>query len=417
MAATSLLADFVVAARPLPDACREVAARSRLDTLCASVAGAVTPSGAAVTGLADELGTPRGSWGAWRSAALAHASGMDDTACYGAAGAPVWGALLAVTEDDHHDHGDRDRLLDAFGVGVHAAAALWRAGNYREAERGFAGTSVFGTIAATAACSVLLGLGRAQVVAALAVAASSTGGLIANHGTTAAVTHAATAARDGLTAARLAARDYQGATDILEARQGFGEAFFGLGRAGLEDLDRHLQQPVPLEAEIRAKLVPGHADHQRVVRAATMLGARGTIRRFTVDGVPAASEGTRFDVPVTADEARYSLRYVLACVLRSGRPGLADFTPERVADPAVREAMDRVRIALAPRWAPGGAEAGTVTAEYADGATRSVAVAGLPVTANAGELATKWRAASKLVSDGTLDGYIDCMDQYSTVKR
>lgn len=408
MAATGLLADFVVAARPLSDACREVAARSRLDTLCAAVAGAVTPSGVAVAGLADELGA-QGPWAAWRTAALAHASGMDDTACFGAAGAPVWGALLATAGEEVP--------LDAFGVGVHAASALWRAGRYREAERGFAGTSVFGTVAATLACSVRLGLNRGQVVAALAIAASSTGGLVANHATTAEATHAGNAARDGLTAARLAARGYHGATDVLEARQGFAEAFFGLGRADLADLEHHLYQPVRLGAEIRTKLVPGHAEHQRVVRAAIALAAHGPVRRFTVDGVPAGAEGARFDVPETPDEARHSMRYALGCVLRSGRPGLGDLTPERVLDPAVREAMGAVRVALLARWAPQEAEAGTVTAEYADGTTRGLAIASLPVTASADELVAKWRAAGEVVAHGTLDTYIDCMDQYSTVKR
>ncbi|TDV57744.1 MmgE/PrpD family protein [Actinophytocola oryzae] len=412
MAATGILSDFVAAAGPVPDESRAVAELSRLDTLCAAAAGTHTPSGATIGAFADELGTAHGPWLAWRTSALAGASGMDDTAAFGAAGAPVWGALCAAAGTDEPGTAG----LDAFAIGVHAASALWRASRYREAERGFAGTSVFGTVAAAVACAVLFGHDQARVTATLAVAASSAGGLIANHGTTAALTHAGNAARDGLVAARLAEGGYHGATDVLESRQGFGEAFAGLSRAGFDDLETLLHQPIRLGSAVRTKLVPGHVDQQRVVRAAHELARHGVVRRFTVVGVPAASEGSRFDVPATVDEALLSLRYALACVLRDGGPALGDLTEERVADPLVRKAMDHVRVDLSPRWRPEDAEARTVLAEYADGTTRGVDIAELPVTASAVEVAGKWRSAREFVADGTLDTYIDRMDQCSTVK-
>ncbi|GAA0988405.1 hypothetical protein GCM10009555_069960 [Acrocarpospora macrocephala] len=359
MSATRVLAEFVAGAAAGQDA-----TVSLLDTLCAAIAGQATPFGAVVSALVEEdLGagpvpvigldaTVPAAWAAWASAGLAHASGMDDTACYGAAGAPVWSALLATA----HREGRLEAapMMDAFGVGVRAASALWRAGRYRQADRGFDGTSVFGGIAAAAACARLLGLSAEACAGALSIAASHAGGLVANVTGGARAAHAASAAHAGVLAASLAADGYAGAKDVFEARQGFGEAFFG--RAGLERLADELDRP----AVVKAGSVPGHADHQPVVRAvrsllaragadvpqagdtfaANLVSAGADVLLVEVTGVPATSEGLSVDIPVTPEQELVSLRHTLTRLVTS-RPEIVIGVNSRWHD---SETLVRLRL-------------------------------------------------------------------------
>src|SRR5690606_34570802 len=196
MGATELLAEFVVGADPAVD---EAAARSLLDARCAIIAGRATALGEAIAATAQELGSdPSPSARAWAMAATAAASAMEDAVAYGAAGAPVWPALLALAE--HAGIADEMRLLEAGSIGIRTALALWRAGSYQEAERGFDGGGVFGAIAAAAGGARLLELDRRTVVAVLSLAATQSGGLVANAGTGAGYFHAGNAARDGVVA-------------------------------------------------------------------------------------------------------------------------------------------------------------------------------------------------------------------------
>ncbi|HEY4099184.1 MAG TPA: MmgE/PrpD family protein [Baekduia sp.] len=367
---TAELAEHVATFTASP-ADREAARASLLDTLCAAELGGQSPLAARLEALAPGP--------AFRRAALARADGFDDWMDYGAAGGPVWGALLALGTDDV------DAVLEAGCAGMSGALMAWR--GYREPDRGFDGTGVFGTLAGALASARLLGLPPAAIAGAIGIAASEAGGVLANLGTDMDALHAGAAARAGELAARLAARGYRGSREILEGRQGFDEAFFGLR-------DDVVPAAPALATALRIKHVPGHSGHQRPVLALQrLLGP--DVETVVVEGVAATSGAVRFDVPRTAEEARASLRFALACVLDHGT-----VTP---ADHAGLEApLARTRVDLRSRWPAEPADGGRVTVHLREGGTRSLALDSVPASHPFEAVAAKWAPYASIGEIGAL---------------
>jgi 2-methylcitrate dehydratase PrpD len=285
--------------------------------------------------------------------ATARSLDLDDWAVYGAAGASLWGALLCLAHVDGIS--DESRLLDAWCIGVRVGVALWAEGRYRQGDRGFDGTDVFGSLACAAACARLLKLDASQSSAAVAIAGSEMGGLVANLGTDVGVLHAGFAARNGFQAALLARAGIYGAADVLEARQGFGEAIFGPADGPLFGLGDALESVTPLSDLVRLRRFPCAIEHQRVIETVQSLAASRSlssteISSIRVEGVPPTSEGTRSDVPTTSEEARGSLHYVLARLLMDGSITLADFTPAALAGDGVAPALARIEVDILQRW-------------------------------------------------------------------
>jgi 2-methylcitrate dehydratase PrpD len=364
--ATAALALFVVQAE-LSVEDRDAAARSRHATRIAVEVGRETAAlGRAAAVVQEDGATPASASGrAWLSAAAAAASGLDDTLDYGSAGAPVWAALQALGSDDD------DVLVEAGGVGMRAALGLWTAGRYREAERGFSGSTVFGVIAVVCACARLLRLDLAATRSAIAIAASLAGGLGVDDGTDARILRIAAAARDGLQAALLARVGFAGAPDMLEGRQGFGEAFFGLPISELTDLGAALA--AGSLTRLRVKDVPGHEHHQRPVAALARLLREHPgreVQQVIVEDVPPASGGTRFSTPATPEQAARSLRHALAVTLARGT-----VAPDDLAHPLGAEALDRIVVRATPRWDARLADpdfvAGHVAVRFTDGGLTS----------------------------------------------
>jgi 2-methylcitrate dehydratase PrpD len=332
MSATRAVAEFVCSPPVMPTDSLAAALRSRTDTACAALLG----SAVAVPGLPP----------AWTDAVWARSAGIDDVAVWGAAGAVLWPALTAVAGDAPAE----DRLAEAFCVGVAVGEALWRSGRYREADRGFDGTSVFGTMAAAAACARYLGLSVDEVVAALGIAGSGTGGLIANLGTDLEPVHAGFAASNGVRAARLASVGFLGAPDILEARQGFAEAYFGPNWVTADELSAELAHALTSGDGVRLRQYPCHVEGQTLVAALIDAAHEHLIGDIDVTGIGPTSGAARFDVPTTAAEARASLRYVLALTLVHGTVSQAGLDPTSVDGKAALGAIDRVRVDVLSRW-------------------------------------------------------------------
>jgi 2-methylcitrate dehydratase PrpD len=365
--ATRVLAQFVCEAQ-LSVRDTERAARSRSDARRAITMGRGTAAGrraAEIAALEGGADSPAGR--AWLDAACAAASALDDDGDYGSAGAPVWAALEALGGSD-------DEVLVSGGIGIRAALGLWSAGRYREAERGFSAPTVFGVLATAAACARMLRLGIDETVATFAIAASQAGGLLVDDGTDARMLRLAAAARDGLQAAELAAAGFRGAPDMIEGRQGFGEAFFGLPLSDVPGLADALRAS-SLEG-LRSKEIPGHADHQRPVAVLAQLLAAHPgkrVQNVIIDGVPPTSDGNRFAAPATPGEAARSLRHALAVTVNGGTVTLDD-----LENPLAASRLDAVTVRSAARWDPRLENprfaGGRLLVEFDDGTTASVQV-------------------------------------------
>ncbi|MFC1491703.1 MmgE/PrpD family protein [Nitrospinota bacterium] len=140
-------------------------------------------------------------------------------------GAPVWPVILALGEKCH---ADGKELITAAVVGYETIIRLGQAINYAEHyKRGFHPSSTCGHFAATLAASKLLGLNKRQTVDALGITGSQTSGsfryIVAGSWTKA--FHSGWASHNGILAANLAQKGFNGPTDIFEGQYGFLESY------------------------------------------------------------------------------------------------------------------------------------------------------------------------------------------------
>src|ERR1700736_6638777 len=123
-------------------------------------------------------------------------------------------------------------LIEAIVAGYEAEIAIGRACHPDLRQRGFHPAAACGVFGAVMAAGKLRGLAREQLANALGIAASSAAGLFAfvNGGADIKRLHAGHAAREGLQAALLAEQGIEGPPDVIEAHDGFMQAF-AFGRA------------------------------------------------------------------------------------------------------------------------------------------------------------------------------------------
>jgi 2-methylcitrate dehydratase PrpD len=419
MPATQALADFICATpTTVLAAGRAVAETSLLDTLCAQYAGADADATGVVGRVleryvfrsAGEGSHDAASYRAFNGGVSAAAAGLDDCAKYGAAGAVVWPALLATLPEGAAV--DANALLDSFWLGILAAEALWAAGRYREADRGFDGTVVFGTVASTAAILRHHECDAALAVAALSISTSLIGGLIVNLGSDMDAVHPGIAAMNGVRGVALAGNGLRGAPDIFEARQGFVEAFFGAGCCSTEDLKESMATVSDRSPSLRFRRIPGHIDNQDIVTALSRAMSDGSLDyedviSLEIDGVAPTSGGVRFDLPATQSQERASLHHMAAMGLLSGGRKLDLGHGYPLPEGKKAEAMAKVRVGVMSRWDPRLAEAtppslrGTVTLTGG----RQIDIAVDPAsTASADVVTEKWdRVRDAVARAGRID--------------
>jgi 2-methylcitrate dehydratase PrpD len=243
--ATGAIVEFVGELRhaALPDEVRHYARRHLLDTVGVMIAGAggdVATRAEAVLAAARPAGripVP----GRARRADLIDAAFLGGTAAHGIElddgfrqgsvhpGCVVVPAVLALGYDRH---ADGRAVMEAIVAGYEAVIAIGRACHPDLRQRGFHPTAAVGVFGSAAATGKLRGLSADALANALGLAASSAAGLFAfvNGGGDIKRLHAGHAAREGLQAALLAEQGVEGPPDVIEARDGFMQAF-AFGRA------------------------------------------------------------------------------------------------------------------------------------------------------------------------------------------
>ena len=210
-------------------------------------------------------------------------------------------------------------------------------------------TGTAGTIAAAMAVARLLGLNAEQTRHALGSAGTQAAGLweFLRDAADSKQLHTAGAAANGLMAAWTARDGLTGASRILEGDQGIGKAMLGEGDPSM--LTAALGSRWGL-AETSFKY---HASCRHTHPAAdAMLSIReresldpSDVSDVTVHVYRAAREVLgAVDVPETVHQAKFSMGFVLGLILFRGSAGVADFSEESLADPALREFTGRVRM-------------------------------------------------------------------------
>lgn len=317
---------------------------------------------------------------AFINATAAHALDYDDTGLDGHPSVVLGPAVLAEGEALGRTWAE---VLAAYVAGYEVWAELSGRDADRHHGKGWHPTAVFGTVACAAAGARLQRLDAAQAAHALGIAASMAAGLVSNFGSMTKPLQVGWAARNGLLAARLAARGVTASADALESPRGFLAAISPAGRVRLDgdaaagapwqivqqglNIKRYpvcyaLHRAVDAALALRPALVgaglagsdPGAAVG-RIDRNANI----ANIVRIDVELGHLQAAMLRASRPTTGLDAKFSAEYALACALARGRLGLADLQDDAVRVPDLQALLQRVHVhavatqdALEPLFSP-----------------------------------------------------------------
>jgi 2-methylcitrate dehydratase PrpD len=343
------------------------AKRAVIDLHAAMVSGAVVaPASLLEKALADELdrGEARlalGRKATMRAAALingaaAHTTEVDDIFRDGIyhPGAPTIPAALALAQARGASGAQFLRaVVVGYEISTRIGAAMGRA-HYRY----WHNTGTIGCFGACAAASELLALDAGRFAHALATVTTFSAGLqqAFRMDSMSKPMHAGHAAEAGLTAALAAQEGVTGSLDVIEGEAGYGRAMGYDGAAATPDWDKALAT-LGRDFHITRMTFKNHTccghtfaaiDGALALQARMRLAAQD-IARVEVGTYKAALDVAGYEEPKTAAEGRFSLKYVVATALTHGSVRFAAFEPPRLQDPATRELMRRVEVAVDPQ--------------------------------------------------------------------
>jgi 2-methylcitrate dehydratase PrpD len=234
-------------------------------------------------------------------------------------------------------------------------------------------TGTMGSFGAAAAAGSLLRLDEEAFAHALALAATFTAGLQQAFRSEAMAKplHAGRAAEAGVLAAQLAARGMRSSLDVLE-----GEAGLGLAMSDGPDWS-HIGDTLGSDWHITRLTFKNHVGCGHTFAAIDGALALQQQHGFTHADIQTVHLGVyqpTLDIaphvnPQTADQARFSLHYMVASALVHGSVRLSAFEPDRLNDPATRSLMLRTTKALDAEVDAGfpGRRAARVTITLRDG--------------------------------------------------
>jgi 2-methylcitrate dehydratase PrpD len=363
-AVTRAMAEMVVALGPehLSPQALELVTQAFVDCLGCMLAGARQPESQIARGWVEALGSAgeatlfgTGARAAAAPAALAngvsaHALDYDDFVLRRMVHTSVSlvPALLALAERSGASGMD---VILAYAAGYETAARIARRLNPDHYERGWHSTSTIGGLGTAAAAARLLGLDRDGVATAVAIAASSAGGLRANFGSMVKPLHAGNAAFSAVTAAELAARGFSASRSILDGPRSYAAVYGDADAGGLSAADFALDSLELAESGMVFKRYTCCGAMHAAIDATLELAAEhglapDDVARISCAVHPMAPQILIHHVAATPDEGRFCVEYSLAVALVDGDAGVAQYTEERIADARVQDVSRRVEVTV-----------------------------------------------------------------------
>lgn len=389
------LAEFLGTVRSddLPEIAMEHAAMLVASTLASAASGVAIDSARIVREIAIERGgRPDSSlWFAGASrlpmaetaqanAVAASASASDDSDLRNIMhlGTPLTATVLALAEAT--GAGGED-VAAAMVCGYEAAGRIGEVMTPGYRNRGFHGC-VPAVFSSTVAAGRLLGLTVPQLTHAIALAATSIGGLFASaHASIAREYHDGMAVLLGINATVAAGRGYTGDERILETKRGFIEAFSGAdGAESGERLLRGLGDSWDVVTDLAVKLMPGAHPFHAFAEAAALAASDGDLRPSEIESIVVCAPGLTSLAgpthPVDLVDMAHSQAFFIAAGAADRELTWAHARPEKIGDPVIQALTDKVSVGPQPDDATGyrcGATA-TITAQDGRTATRTVLV-------------------------------------------
>src|SRR6266852_1779713 len=385
MALTQELGRFVAGLSfdKLPPKAVEVARTGFIDTIATMIAGAHDPAPQLLRRGLDPAPGPASLYfsgetatapeAAWINGTAGHALDYDDVGCRGHVSTVLVPALLAEAET--LGLGGRE-IFAAYVAGYETWAELARRDPGHHHKKGWHPTGIFGAIGAGAACAALRRLDPTRATAAIALAASLAGGIMANFGTMTKPFHAGRAAHAGVVSARLAEAGFTASPDALEHSQGFLSAVSPEGRADRDGPTPGLGAEWQIVKQgLSIKKYPSCYCTHRALDGMLELLARRPLKPAEIGHITVSISEThslilRNHTPETGLAAKFSMEFAMAAAVISRRAGLAEYTDEFVRRPEVQDLMRRVAIETNENYDPvqiGASVYDQVTVELANG--------------------------------------------------
>ncbi|EON21384.1 2-methylcitrate dehydratase [Cupriavidus sp. GA3-3] len=386
MNATEAFGPFfsIIKAGPLPAEVMHHAKRALVDWHAALFPGIGTDAVQRLQRvLEEELGRgnatlPMGQRATARAAALlngaaAHAAEIDDSfrdAMYHPGAATIAAAIAAAQDAGASGETLLKGIVVGYEVSTRIGVVLGRA-HYRF----WHSTATVGTFGAAAAAAFIHGASEEQLAHALATAATFAAGLqqAFRMDSMSKPLHAGRAAEGGLLAARAAIAGITGSLDVLDGETGMGRAMSDgpdwNGLASTLGQDFHI-----CRLTFKNHIGCGHTF--AAIDGALALKAKlgidtAQIRRIRVATYRPALDIACYLDPRSENEAKFSLKFIVAAALVHGSVRLSAYTPERLWDSETRRLMDCMTVEVDPEidgWFPG-KRAARIEIETLDGAT------------------------------------------------
>lgn len=244
-------------------------------------------------------------------------------------------------------------VLAAMVLGYEIAGRVDEALTPGRSERGFHGSisTIFGGAVAAGA---LLGLTQGQMTQAIALAATSIGGLmVAANTSVAREYHAGLSAMLGIHAALAAYRGFVAEENVLEMPRGFFSAY---GGDHLDDVTKDLGLAWDITTNMAIKLVPGGHPHHAAAEAAANAAIAGNVDPADVDEIMLSSAkyrtlpGPRH--PTDLIGVAHSPAYFIAAAVADRGYDWIHASPGKRADPVIGQLIDKVTVDPNPQPYP-----------------------------------------------------------------
>ncbi|HEX9146921.1 MAG TPA: MmgE/PrpD family protein [Candidatus Binatia bacterium] len=368
MNATKQLARFAVDLnyRAIPAEVIDRAKACILDTLAVSLYGSTKPWSRTVSGMVRDLGirgrsTVLGE--RWKSqpaqatlanGVMAHAFELDNVRQPGAGVHPGATAFIPAFAMAEEKKADGKALLVAFVAACEVVSRVGVAAGNSLERRGFHAPALTGTFGGAVAAGRLLGLNEKQMVNALGIAGSYSGGLIefsrCQEGAMIKRLHLGKAAEGGVTAALLASRGFAGPESVLEGKFGFCRTFSDSPR--LSYLTHRLGREFEtLNICIKrcACHINAHAPIEALQKLREQVGFKPQeIREIVVGGIEKLVTHHAIYQPKDMMMAQYSIPFCVALSLYFDPTEPDSFDEKKLKDKNVLAMMRKIRLNADP---------------------------------------------------------------------
>jgi 2-methylcitrate dehydratase PrpD len=334
-----------------------------LSALGAMIAGATRVSGRSMTRFIENSGgnplaaimgtTFRSSMenAAMANATFAHSTEYEDDSFPEAVSSyTIFPVALAIGE---HKRSSGAQFLEAFVAGYETQARIGLACPEIR-RRGMLTLSVAGALGCAATAAKLLKLDEWRTTMSLSLAASQCSGIAHQTGTTAHTLEMGIAARNGATAALLAAEGATGQADIFEAERGLFHTLNGGKVPSATEVLSQWGRPYRMMA-IGIKSYPCCYHLQRIIEAIVDLRHKNSFS--TADVVEVSVEVNLFipqiiqyPEPVDEDQSQFSLHHAVAAALLENRVGPDSFGEKSIDAASFKAMRAKVKMIVREEW-------------------------------------------------------------------